>query len=107
MSRNSFSLVGKSAHLICIDLQQERLVVTDIDGTITTSDVQGFVLPQVGVDAHHEDVIEFFSRVGHNGYQVVYLSARAMALAKNTREYLFEVSWFYRKSQVIFGYNAW
>ena len=75
-----------------IDLQQARLVVTDIDGTITTNDGQGFVLPQVGVDAHHEDVIQFFSRVGHNGYQVVYLSARAMALAKNTREYLFEVS---------------
>jgi phosphatidate phosphatase PAH1 len=29
-----------------------RVVVTDIDGTITESDVKGVVLPQLGIDAH-------------------------------------------------------
>ena len=32
--------------------QNSRLVVTDIDGTITESDIKGFVFPQIGLEAH-------------------------------------------------------
>lgn len=32
--------------------QTSRLVITDIDGTITESDVKGFVFPQLGIEAH-------------------------------------------------------
>jgi phosphatidate phosphatase PAH1 len=32
--------------------QGSRLVVTDIDGTITESDVKGVVYPQLGMEAH-------------------------------------------------------
>jgi len=32
--------------------QSSRLVLTDIDGTITESNIRGFVYPQFGIDAH-------------------------------------------------------
>ncbi len=32
--------------------KNSRLVVTDIDGTITESDIKGFVFPQLGLEAH-------------------------------------------------------
>jgi len=73
-------------------LQGHKLILTDIDGTITTSDVSGFILPQVGMDAHHSHVIEFLQRVSANGYVPVYLTARPMSLSQKTREYLFQNS---------------
>ena len=33
--------------------QDEKMFVTDIDGTITKSDMSGFLLPKLGVDHHH------------------------------------------------------
>ena len=65
--------------------------MTDVDGTITTSDVTGFVLPQLGVDSHHKNVVEFLQKVGKNGHVIVYLSARPMSFGGTTRTYLFEV----------------
>ena len=32
--------------------QSARLVITDIDGTITESNIRGLVYPQFGIDAH-------------------------------------------------------
>ena len=32
--------------------QTSRLVLTDIDGTITESNIKGLVFPQLGIDAH-------------------------------------------------------
>jgi hypothetical protein len=43
--------------------QGSRLVVTDIDGTITESDVKGVVYPQLGMEAHQVNylILDFFS----------------------------------------------
>lgn len=70
--------------------QNDRLVITDIDGTITTSDIKGFLVGNVGVDVHHEGVVEFFNKVSFNGYNVLYLTARPVAFDTMTREYVFE-----------------
>ena len=70
--------------------QDDHLILTDIDGTITESDVSGHVLPNFGIDAHHDHVIELFDKADNNGYKVVYLTARSIAQAESTREYLFE-----------------
>ena len=72
--------------------QSDRLLVTDIDGTITQSDLRGFVLPAVGMRADHAGVVRLLDGVGRRGYTVVYLTARSMALADMTRSYLFNVS---------------
>ena len=72
--------------------QNQRLVVSDIDGTITTSNVRGFIFPQLGIDADHTDVVRLLDSIGDRGYTVMYLTARSMGLDQDTREYLFEVS---------------
>ena len=64
--------------------------MTDIDGTITESDIKGHVFPIFGFSAHHDHVVEMFHKIGDNGYNVVYLTARSIASDIDTREYLFE-----------------
>ena len=68
----------------------KKFIVSDIDGTITRSDVIGFLGGSLGFDVHHLDVIRFLQNVHQNGYHVIYVSARPMAFDQNTREYLFD-----------------
>ena len=74
--------------------QNDKFIITDIDGTITSSDFRGHVLPKFGLNAHHDKVVEFFDKAGQNGYKIVYLTARSMAQSESTKEYLFEVRMF-------------
>ena len=70
--------------------QKTKLILTDIDGTITTSDVRGFLGAQLGYDVHHDGVIEFLHKIAKQGYVIIYLTARPIALDLQTRKYLFK-----------------
>ena len=63
--------------------------MTDIDGTITKSNLRGIILGSIGRDVHHPKVVEFFDKVSHNGYTVIYLTGRPLNLRKLTNKYLF------------------
>jgi len=65
-----------------------KIVVSDIDGTITKSDVLGHIYPRVGVDWSHSGVSALHAAITANGYQMVYLTARGIGMASTTREYL-------------------
>ena len=65
-----------------------KIVVSDIDGTITKSDVLGHLAQHTGLDWTHAGVAKLFSHVADNGYRVVYLSARNIAYAGATRGYI-------------------
>uniref|UniRef100_A0A5K3EGT2 phosphatidate phosphatase n=2 Tax=Mesocestoides corti TaxID=53468 RepID=A0A5K3EGT2_MESCO len=69
----------------------DKLVVSDVDGTITRSDILGHVLPMLGRDWTHDGVAELYSKVAENGYKFVYLSARAIGQAGVTRNYIEQV----------------
>lgn len=69
-----------------------RLVISDVDGTITRSDLLGHVLPVVGVDWSQAGIARLFRDVARNGYQMLFLSSRAIAQANATREYLHNLS---------------
>jgi len=70
----------------------QKLVITDVDGTITREDVMGFVLPSVvGITHHQPGVVRLLSEISQRGYQVVYLTARSMALHEHTRNYIFNL----------------
>ncbi len=56
----------------------DRIVISDIDGTITKSDVMGQILPLVGRDWSQSGVTELFTNIEKNGYRFMYLSARAI-----------------------------
>ena len=55
------------------------MVISDIDGTITRSDVLGHVLPRVGLDWSHLGITRLFTNICANGYQILFLSSRAIA----------------------------
>uniref|UniRef100_A0A336MZ72 phosphatidate phosphatase n=1 Tax=Culicoides sonorensis TaxID=179676 RepID=A0A336MZ72_CULSO len=66
----------------------DKVVISDIDGTITRSDVLGHLLPMVGKDWAQFGVAQLFSKIEQNGYKMLYLSARAIGQSTQTREYL-------------------
>ncbi|KAL5970971.1 Phosphatidate phosphatase LPIN3 [Taenia solium] len=69
----------------------DKVIVSDVDGTITRSDLLGHVLPVLGRDWSHEGVAELYSRAADNGYKFIYLSARAIGEASLTRSYIDQV----------------
>ncbi|KAM0065553.1 putative phosphatidate phosphatase [Helianthus debilis subsp. tardiflorus] len=65
-----------------------RIVISDVDGTITKSDVLGQFMPLVGRDWSQSGVAQLFSAIKENGYQLLFLSARAIVQAYITRNFL-------------------
>uniref|UniRef100_A0A0N5AHA1 LNS2 domain-containing protein n=1 Tax=Syphacia muris TaxID=451379 RepID=A0A0N5AHA1_9BILA len=70
----------------------DQLVISDIDGTITKSDVLGHVIPAVGGQWAHAGVAELYTRIKENGYRMVYLSSRAVGQSYYTKRYLQSVA---------------
>ncbi|XP_020104323.1 phosphatidate phosphatase PAH2 isoform X1 [Ananas comosus] len=68
-----------------------RIVISDVDGTITKSDVLGQFMPLVGIDWSQTGVAHLFSAIKENGYQLLFLSARAISQAHLTRQFLFNL----------------
>lgn len=65
-----------------------KIVISDVDGTITRSDVLGQVLPFLGRDWTHEGVIDLFTEITKRGYKILYLTARAIGQSTMTKNYL-------------------
>jgi len=72
--------------------QDEQLVISDVDGTITKSDVFGHIFAALGQDWSHIGVAELFTNIASNGYQVLYLTARSVGYAGATKDYLSTLS---------------
>ncbi|XP_022962065.1 phosphatidate phosphatase PAH2-like isoform X1 [Cucurbita moschata] len=68
-----------------------RVVISDVDGTITKSDVLGQFMPFVGRDWSQTGVTNLFSAIKENGYQLLFLSARSISQAYQTRQFLFNL----------------
>jgi phosphatidate phosphatase PAH1 len=66
----------------------DKIIVSDIDGTITKSDVWGQVLPIFGRDWSQAGVADLFTAIERNEYKFIYLSARAIGQSKITRDLL-------------------
>ncbi|KAJ4837910.1 hypothetical protein Tsubulata_006571 [Turnera subulata] len=65
-----------------------RIVISDVDGTITKSDVLGQFMPLVGYDWSQTGVTHLFSAIKENGYELLFLSARSISQAYITRQFL-------------------
>ncbi|NWR56378.1 LPIN1 phosphatase, partial [Bucorvus abyssinicus] len=66
----------------------DKVVISDIDGTITRSDALGHILPTLGKDWTHQGIAKLYHKVSQNGYKFLYCSARAIGMADMTRGYL-------------------
>ncbi|KAL2514434.1 phosphatidate phosphatase PAH1-like [Forsythia ovata] len=68
-----------------------RIVISDVDGTITKSDVLGQFMPLVGKDWTHSGIARLFCAIKENGYQLLFLSARAIVQSYLTKSFLFNL----------------
>lgn len=66
----------------------QRVVVSDIDGTITKSDALGHLFTLMGRDWTHLGVAKLYHDIAKNGYRIMYLTSRAIGQAEITRDYL-------------------
>uniref|UniRef100_A0A8C8SHH1 phosphatidate phosphatase n=1 Tax=Pelusios castaneus TaxID=367368 RepID=A0A8C8SHH1_9SAUR len=66
----------------------DKVVISDIDGTITKSDALGHILPHLGKDWTHQGIAKLFHKIHLNGYKFLYCSARAIGMAHITKGYL-------------------
>lgn len=67
----------------------EKIVISDIDGTVTKSDGLGHLLPRLGLsDWSHQGIAAFYTNIWKNGYKLVYLSSRPVGFSGTTRKYI-------------------
>uniref|UniRef100_A0A3Q3VKY0 phosphatidate phosphatase n=1 Tax=Mola mola TaxID=94237 RepID=A0A3Q3VKY0_MOLML len=66
----------------------DKIIISDIDGTITRSETLGHILPTLGKDWTHQGITRLYHKVSQNGYKFMYCSARAIGMADMTRGYL-------------------
>ncbi|KAF4099871.1 hypothetical protein G5714_019997 [Onychostoma macrolepis] len=67
---------------------EDKIIISDIDGTITRSDKLGHILPTLGKDWTHQGIASLYHNISQNGYKFLYCSARAIGMADMTRGYL-------------------
>ncbi|KAJ1345323.1 hypothetical protein BSLG_000836 [Batrachochytrium salamandrivorans] len=68
--------------------QNDKVIISDVDGTITKSDVLGHMFTMVGRDWTHAGVASLYTNICRNGYKFLYLTSRAIGQASYTRDYL-------------------
>jgi len=68
--------------------KDDKIVISDIDGTITKSDVFGQILPIMGRDWSHSGVVNLYANIKANGYHMLYLTSRAIGQAGLTKGYI-------------------
>ncbi|XP_076870426.1 phosphatidate phosphatase LPIN3 isoform X2 [Brachyhypopomus gauderio] len=76
----------------------DKVIISDIDGTITKSDALGHILPQFGKDWTHQGIAKLYHSIHQNGYKFLYCSARAIGMADITKGYL---QWVNEKGTVL------
>ncbi|XP_044154949.1 phosphatidate phosphatase LPIN3 isoform X1 [Bufo gargarizans] len=70
----------------------DRIIISDIDGTVTRSDALGHILPQLGKDWTQPGIVQLYNAIHMNDYKFVYCSARSVGLAEITKTFLQSVS---------------
>ena len=56
----------------------EKIIISDIDGTITKSDVRGQIAGFLGLEWNHEGVAYFYTKLYNNNYRFMYLTSRGI-----------------------------
>ena len=76
--KTSLQGIQKITSYIFLYKPYDKFLISDIDGTITKTDVLGQLLPFVGKDWLQEGVVRFYQSLTKLGYQILYLTARAI-----------------------------
>ena len=71
--------------------EDAKIIISDIDGTITKSDALGHIFNFIGKDWSQSGVAQLYTRIHDNGYLILYLTSRAIGQAQATRNYISSV----------------
>jgi phosphatidate phosphatase PAH1 len=66
----------------------DKVIISDIDGTITKTAFRGQLLSLFGKSWYHDNIVDLYSSIANNGYKVLYLSARPFFQSERTRNTL-------------------
>lgn len=66
----------------------DKIIISDIDGTITKSDVWGHIYSLMGKDWTHGGIASLFTKIKKHGYKILYLTARPLQQSFATKHYL-------------------
>jgi phosphatidate phosphatase PAH1 len=66
----------------------DRLVVSDVDGTLTKSDVQGMYNNYHGNDYLHDNYANLMQTIHSQGYKVVWMTMRSLPMYNMSKEYI-------------------
>jgi hypothetical protein len=74
----------------CIFLWEhtDKVVVCDIDGTVTRSDFLGYSAHLMGYEYTHDGVTDVLNYLHEAGYRILFLTARPITVADRTRDLL-------------------
>ena len=64
------------------------IVISDVDGTITKSDIMGHAANILGTDWTHKGVADLYTSIEENGFKFLYLTSRSISHAPLTRDFL-------------------
>ncbi|KAI5171909.1 phosphatidate phosphatase LPIN [Nematocida sp. LUAm3] len=93
-NKTVYRVSGTSIALTCTIFlwdSTEKIVISDIDGTITKSDVIGYIYGAMGLDWTHKGIAALYNRIEENGYKIVYISSRPIGHIGITKSYLAKV----------------
>ena len=69
-------------------------MISDVDGTVTKSDVLGHLVPTLSFGTSHwahPGIASLFTNIRKNGYQMLYLTARPIGLSAKTKNYVLSI----------------
>lgn len=69
----------------------DKVVITDVDGTITKSDLRGHLYTKLGYDYTHDGIAKLFHQIVKRNYRIIYLTARTASQLQETREYIYSL----------------
>lgn len=68
--------------------ESDKIIISDIDGTVTKSDLVGYIYGAMGKDWTHHGIAALYNKIVENGYKIVYLSSRPIGHIGLTKSYL-------------------
>ncbi|KAI5181587.1 phosphatidate phosphatase LPIN [Nematocida sp. AWRm80] len=89
-----YRLSGTPVYLTCtlfLWSPEDKVVISDIDGTITKSDIIGYIYGAMGKDWTHAGISALYNKIVENGYKILYLSSRPVGHIELTKTYLEKV----------------
>ena len=70
----------------------DKILISDLDGTISRSDLIGQLSYLWGGDWSHKNITKLYNDIYNNGYKILYLTARTMCQHKQTKEFLYKIN---------------